>query len=181
MEFQFNVKVDDRDYLDYNIFWMIRSPYGKKQIKAYRITLAAMFAIFIFIYLFGGDFSRESLLGIIPFVIVSSLIQIFLISFFKWSLKGYIKTLKKTGKMGYSPESVIEFHEDGFKEITSENMTEQKYSAIERISVVDDKMIYIHVNNIMSYMLPLSSFESKEQYNSFFEFIKTKCNNIDIY
>ncbi len=181
MKFQFNVNVNDQDYLDYNTFWMIRSPYGKKQIKTFRITIAVLFVIFISISLFSGGFSLESTLGVIPMIIVLLLAQIFLTRFFSWSLKGLIKNLKKSGKMGYSPESVIEFYEESFVEITSENKTEHRYSAVERISVVDNKMIYIHVNNIMSYMLPLSCFESKEQYNNFFEFIKTKCANIDIY
>lgn len=181
MKFQFNVNVNDQDYLDYNTFWMIRSPYGKKQIKTFRIIITVLFAIFISISLFSGGFSLESIFGVIPMVIVLSLTQIFLTRFFSWSLKGHIKTLKKSGKMGYSPESVIEFYEESFVETTPENKTEHKYSAIERISVVDNKMIYIHVNNVMSYMLPLSSFESKKQYDSFFDFIKTKCANIDIY
>lgn len=181
MKFQFNVNVNDQDYLDYNTFWMIRSPYGKKQIKIFRITITVLFAIFMLISLLSGGFSLESILGVIPIIIVLSLVQIFLTKFFSWSLKGQIKVLKKSGKMGYSPEAVIEFYEESFVETTPENKTEHKYSAIERISVVDNKMIYIHVNNVMSYMLPLSSFESKEQYNSFFEFIKTKCAIIDIY
>ena len=83
--------------------------------------------------------------------------------------------------MGYSPSSVIEFYEDSFVETTPDNKTEQRYASIERISIVDNKMIYIHVNNIMAYILPLSCFETKEQYDEFFEFIKTKCFNIDIY
>ena len=40
---------------------------------------------------------------------------------------------------------------------------------------------YIHVNNIMAYILPLSCFETKEQYESFLDFMKTKCANIDVY
>ena len=67
--------------------------------------------------------------------IVLLIAQIFLTRFFSWSLKGQIKTLKKSGKMGYSPESVIEFFEESFVETTSENKTEHKYSAVERISV----------------------------------------------
>lgn len=181
MKYKFNVNVNDQDYLDYNTFWMIRSPYGKKQIKTFRIAIFVLFAIFISISLFFGGFSVESILGVIPMVILLSLTQIFLTRFFSLSLKGQIKTLKKSGKMGYSPKSVIEFYEDAFAEITPENKTEHNYSAMERISVVDKKMIYIHVNNIMAYMLPLSCFESKEQYDNFFEFIKTKCANIDIY
>ena len=53
--------------------------------------------------------------------------------------------------------------------------------AEEIMSAQSDTEQYIHVNNIMSYILPFSCFESKEQYNEFFEFIKTKCSNIDIY
>ena len=181
MNFRFEVNVDDQDYLDYNIFWMLRSPYGKKQIKTFRITIVVLFAIFILISLFSGKFTGDSFLGIIPMLIVLLLAQIFLTKFFAWSLKGQIKQLKKSGKMGYSPNSIIEFLEDSFIETTLDNKTEHNYSAIERISIVDNKMIYIHVNNVMSYMLPLSCFDSKGKYNDFFNFIKTKCENIDIY
>lgn len=83
--------------------------------------------------------------------------------------------------MGYWPESVIEFWEERFIETTPDNKTEQKYSAIERVSIVDNKMIYIHINSLMSYMLPLTCFESKEQYYNFIHFINAKCAHVDIY
>ena len=101
MKFQFNVKVNDQDYVDYNTFWMIRSPYGKKQIKTFRITIAVIFAIFISISLFSGGFSIESIIGIIPMLIVLSLTQIFLTRFFSWSVKGTVKNLKKSGIYQY--------------------------------------------------------------------------------
>ena len=83
--------------------------------------------------------------------------------------------------MGYSPVSEMEFYDECFVEITPDNKTEQKYSAIERVSVITDKVVYIHVNNVMSYILPLSCFESKEQYNNFLDFVRSKCANIDVY
>lgn len=181
MKFQFNVNLSDQDYLDYNVFWAIRSPYGKKQVTAYRVVLAFVFLGFIFLSLYGGGFSTVSLVGVIPLVIVGVLAQVFLTRFLGWTLKEYVKSLEKKGKMGYSPSSVIEFYDDNFVESAEFNRTEQKYSAIERISIVDNKVIYIHVNNIMSYILPISCFESEEQYKSFLDFIKTKSTNIDIY
>ena len=171
MNFRFNVSISDKDYFDYNTFWMIRSPYGKKQMRMFRIVLTVLVGVFVFALLFGGGFSIESFIGIIPMAILLLLFQLFLPRFFSWSLKGQMRFLKKSGKMGYSPSSVLEFYEDRFIETTEEKRTEQKYSAVERISIVDNKMIYIHVNNIMSYMLPLSCFESKEQYDCFFDFI----------
>ena len=83
--------------------------------------------------------------------------------------------------MGYSPIAEMEFYDESFIEITPDNKTEQKYSAIERVSVIADKVVYIHVNNVMSYILPLSCFESKEQYNNFLDFVRSKCANIDVY
>lgn len=181
MKFRFNVNLSDQDYLDYNVFWAIKSPYGKKQILTLRVIIAALFAVIILLSLYGGSFSVGSFLGVIAYVIAFILVQVFLTRFFGWILKREIKKLKKNGKMGYSPLSVIEFFDNSFIETAEFNKTEQSYTAIERISIVDNKMIFIHINNVMSYILPLSCFESEEQYRSFLDFIKTKCANIDIY
>ena len=89
--------------------------------------------------------------------------------------------LKKSGKMGYSPNAVMEFYDEIFVETTPENRTEQSYSAVERVSVVEDRTIYIHINNVMAYILPVTAFESKEQYDSFLSFIRTKCAIVDVY
>ena len=181
MKFQFDVNTTDKDYLDYNKFWMLRSHYGKKQMMGFRIVIAVIFGVYIFISLYGGNFTVDSFISVIPMAILFIIFELLFSSLFIFFLKGHLKSLKKKGKMGYSPSSVIEFYEDSFVETTPDNKTEQRYSSIERISIVDNKMIYIHVNNIMAYILPLSCFEIKEQYDEFFEFIKTKCANIDIY
>ena len=181
MKFQFNVNINEEDYLDYNKFWMLRSHYGKKQMSTFRIIVAVIIGLIIFISLYGGNFTFDSFIGIIPMAILLVLYELLLSPLFVLFLKCHLKSLKKKGKMGYSPSSVVEFYEDVFIETTPENKTEQKYLSIERVSVVDNKVVYIHVNNIMSYILPFSCFESNEQYNEFLEFIKTKCSNIDVY
>ena len=113
--------------------------------------------------------------------ILGVLFEVFLPQLNAFFLKGHLKSLKKKGKMAYSPFSVIEFYEDVFVVTTPENKTEQKYSSIERISIVSNKMIYLHINNLMAGILPFACFESKAQCDEFFEFIRTKCANIDIY
>ena len=181
MKFQFNVNINEEDYLDYNKFWMLRSHYGKKQMSTFRIIFAVIIGLIILISLYGGNFTFDSFIGIIPMAILLVLYELLLSPLFVLFLKCHLKSLKKKGKMGYSPSSVVEFYEDVFIETTPQNKTEQKYLSIERGSVVDNKVVYIHVNNIMSYILPFSCFESNEQYNEFLEFIKTKCSNIDVY
>ena len=181
MYFKFHINLNDNDYLDYNTFWAIKSPYGKKQMLQFRIIIAIFLAVVSFLSLFGGEFSADAWIGIIPYAILLVLFELLLNPFFAWILKGNIKKLKSKGKMGYSPVAEIEFYDESFIEITPDNKTEQKYSAIERVSVITDKVVYIHVNNVMSYTLPLPCFESKEQYDDFLNFMKSKCSNIDVY
>lgn len=181
MLFQFNVNMTDKEYLDYNVFWLTRSPYGKKQMKSGRITIGALYIAFILITLLAGNFSAESFLSTIPLVILLVLFQLLLKRFLAWSLKGQIKTLKKSGKMGYTSNSVVQFNEDDFVDCAPDCKMEHKYSAIERISIVGNKAVYIHVNNVMAYTLPISCFENEKQYDDFLDFMRTKCDNIDVY
>lgn len=181
MKFQFNVITNDEDYLEYNKFWMLRSHYGKKQMLSFRIIFTVLLCLIILAYLFIGGFTVQSLISAIPMAILLVLFEVLLTPLFVVSLKSHIKGLKKKGKMAYSPSAVLEFFENSFVETTPTNKTEQYYTSIERISVVDNKVVYIHVNNIMSYILPFSCFSSKEECDSFFAFIRTKCQNIDIY
>ncbi|MBQ4602153.1 MAG: YcxB family protein [Clostridia bacterium] len=181
MNFKFNVVTNDQDYLDYNEFWMLRSPYGKKQTLTVRMIFTVMVSAVIIGYLIYNRFTEGALVSVFPLVAFLVLIEIFFNKIMAASLKRQIKSMKKKGKMGYTPEAVLEFFEDTFTESTPDMKTERKYSAIERISVIDNRMIYIHVNNVMAYILPVSCFESQEQCDRFFEFIRTKCANIDVY
>ena len=181
MKFQFDVKFTDEDYMEFNKFHMLRSPYGKKQIANFRISITIICLLIIFAILLVNKFNADSLFSAIPFLLLWIIMQLGFRRFMVYSIKYTLKSLRKNGKAGYSPSSVLQFNEESFIETTEFNKTEQNYTAIERISIVDNKMIYIHVNNIMAYMLPIACFESKEQYDDFFNFIKTKCDNIDIY
>lgn len=181
MRFKFNINLNDKDYLDYNTFWMIRSPYGKKQMLQFRVLIALVFVIFSFLSLFRGGFSAVAWIGVIPYAVLLLFFELLLNKFFVWVLKGNIKSLKSKGKMGYSPVSEMEFYDEYFVETTPDNKSEQKYSAVERVSVVGDRFIYIHVNNVMAYILRSSCFDSKEQYNEFLDFLRTKCTKVDLY
>ena len=181
MSFKFHINLNDKDYLDYNIFWNLKSPYGKKSMTSIRIMLALVFGLMILTTLLEGSFSLEMWISISLYVILLVVFQVAFNKMFIAFLKGHIKALKKKGKMGYSPVSTIQFLEESVMEETPENKTEAKYSAIERVSIIAGKVIYIHVNNVMAYIMPLSCFESTAQYESFLSFIKTKCAQIDIY
>ena len=129
----------------------------------------------------SGNFTLDSFIDSIPVAIIFIIFELLLSPLYVLFLKFDLKFLQKKENMGYSPSAIIEFYEDVLVETTPDNKTELKYSAIERVSIVHNKIIYLHMNHIMSYSLPFSCFESKEQYYDFIKFIKSKFENIDIY
>lgn len=178
MKFRFNVNINDNDYYDFNKFHNTRSPYGKKQMTSIRIIFAVFGLLYAVFTTVSDGFDPYMLIALL---IVFSLLIVFFPKLFMLVLKGNIKAMKKNGKMAYTPSSVMEFYDDFFCESAEETSTNYKYSIIEHISVVDNKVIYIHINSVMGLILPFASFQSAEQMAAFFEFIKTKCANIRYY
>ncbi len=181
MLYKFDINLTEQDYIDYNHFHLLKSPYGTKQVFSLRVGIALVFLIGVLVTMVFGGFTLESFIESIPMILLLIVFELGLNKFIKWCVKDNIKRMKKAGKMAYTPKSVIEFTDDGFMEYTDENKTEHKYSAIERTSVLKGKIVYIHINNIMAYLIPFSSFESENQFDEFVEFIKSKNSNVDYY
>lgn len=174
MKYQFDVKLSEQDYYDFNVFHMLRSEYGKKQLKNIRITLTVVLLALCVIFWVGEGFSADTVISTIVMMATFVVFQIFFPKFLKWSIKGTISGLKKSGKMGYAPEAVMEFYEDCLIETTPDKKIEQKYETLENICIVDMKMIYIYENNVAAFMLPVSCFKSKAELDEFVEFLQTK-------
>ena len=181
MKYKFQINISDNDYLEYNKFHMLRSPYGKKSLSSLRLMICVIVIAMSLISLISQGFSTNSIIVVAPVLVVLILAQIFLKKFLELSIKASVSQLKKRGKMAYSSSSVMEFFDDGFMETAKEQRVEQKYSAIERISVIEGKYFYLHVNNVMAYIIPNASFESREQCREFIKFVNGKCPNIDFY
>lgn len=181
MKFRFQVAFNDNDYFEFNKFHLLRSPYGAKTRRSTIVMVTVIVAAFALVSLILGKFSASAFLRIIPLIIIWLVFRLLMDNFLISTLKTQLKQMKKSGKMPYSQSSILEFYEKGFVEITESNKTEQKYSSIERISVVDKEYIYLHTNSIMAYIIPYSVFESDEQRADFFVFLQSICPNIDLY
>lgn len=181
MIFELNVKLSEKDYFDFNEFWMLRSHYGKSQMIKFRIAIALIAFLGILCFCIGKASLEDTLVYLIAYAVVMTVFQLLFNKFMLLSLKRQIKALKKKGKMAYTPESTMQFGDSIFIETTPTERVERSYSALERVSILGDKVVYIHLNNVTAYIVPRDSFDSEEQYNAFLEFIKTKCANIDVY
>lgn len=179
MKFQFFINLTEQDYIDYNFFVNMKSPYGKTQRQNLRLSITIVFLILIsFSFL---DISIYSIFLSILLIIGLILFQVFFNRYILYFVKSQIETIKKSGKIAFSPFSTLEFYDEYFIENTADNITQQKYSSIERVSIVENEDIYIHINSILSFIIPISCFTSNEQLNSFIDFIKIKCLNVDFY
>ena len=181
MRFQFDVALTENDYLDYNMFHAFKSPYGVFALKKFRRALTFFFASLIFAILVWKRFSFDGIVLAAVQAVIYAVIQIFLKRWLIFGTKINIKQLKKSGKMAYSPISHIEFFDEFFIETTEVNKVEQKYSSIERISIIAYKCIYLHVNNVAAYIIPNAAFASEAQYNEFCGFLSTICPQITVY
>ena len=181
MKFQFNVRLTERDYLNYNVFWNFRSPYGYKPQRAGRIAVCFLALVACLFTLWQGNFTMDAVYKLSPVGVVFLLALLLVKPIAVRSLKSNIKGLKQKGKLPYSPCATIEFGEHHFTEITPDRKTEWIYSTIERISIINAKFVYIHLNTLSACILPLAYFESQKQYQEFISFMQTKCENIDVY
>ena len=181
MKFKFNVNLTDEDYLNFNMFVSTKTGTGKRYIIFLRTLITVVFVATILIWLFNNGFDMLHLIALIPCVGVFALLQLALMPQLRLMTKRQINLMKKDGKSAYSPFAEMEFYDDYFIEITEDKKSEIKYTSIEKISVLGDKVLYLHVSNSSAYIIPISTFISKETFDLFMEFIKTKCSRIDTY
>ena len=169
---KFQVNINENDYYEFNIFHSLKSPYGEKNIRSSRIIIAVLGVIAALLILVFHGFTKDAVIYIIPLVAVIVILEILWKRIILSGIKETLKQLKKKGKMAYSPYAELEFSENSFTEITEEEKTERKYSSIERISIVENKYIYIHTNNLAAVIMPMNTFTCKEQYDEFVELLK---------
>lgn len=175
MEFRFDVSLTEKDYLDFNRFHALKSPYGKKGIKAFRISITGLLLLIAATIMFVSEFSAFSLIYAAIMVVVTAILQFFIPRFFFSSIKNSIKRMQKAGTLRYSPSYSLEFSDESFTETTPERRTEQKYSTVERVCVDGEKAMYIYMSSNMAYVLPISCFASAEERANFMKFLEGKC------
>lgn len=181
MKYQFQISLTEDDYLQFNKFHLFRSPYGRRNFYRGATVAGVIFLVIAFLPALVKGFTTRTVAEAIP-VLLFALLLLCYKPYFMLFLKAHIKWQKKNGKVSFSPKATMEFYEDHFVETTEENRTEQKYTAVERISVVENRYVYLHTNSIMAYIIPMASFASREEYDGFLTFAKERISkNIDFY
>ncbi len=179
MNFRFNVRLTPQDYLEFNKIVMFETQSGKKILKSGRILFAVLFAIAAFCVMVYYKFSPASFIGVFILLVLYGLSFFIEKPLMNLSLKATVKALtdSNTKKPPYSEDSVMEFYDDIFTDVSADGKHEVNYSSVEDV-YINEKFIILFVNKSLAYPIPASAFKSPEQRGQFVSFIKTKCQNI---
>ena len=181
MRFSFNVKLNDDDYYLFNEFTLKHSSMSKKTETAARILVTLIFLLGTVNIFISNGINTST---VITAAILVALWVVFFRCFEKFNnkvIKSQLKTLLKKGKKPYTPDSVLEFYDDFFKEISPDNKSEIRYTAIDKISVVKNRYIFLFLDGIRGYVVPYGCFENEEQEKEFIGFLGTVCNKTEFF
>ncbi len=185
MRFNLYVNVTESDYLDFNVFWFLRSPYGKKQknkMNLMLILLSIGFALLSFVtnYKHYASLATAAVSSVIMLALMLSAVLIYP-RFYKKTLQRSLQSQKKAGKLSYTPVAQLEFYDEYYVETAPDSTTKQNYTAFERISYIPGQAIYIHTGAAKAVLVPVSCFASQEELQAFLQFIAGKCPRFDTY
>ena len=180
MKFKFNVNTTEEDYFEFNKFCFLMLPSAKKVIKNMRF-FAAVLVVCLMVFLIWCGRIPLNIISVFVFFILLILGQLLIKPMILSNMNKSIASDKQNGKIKYSLSATLEFYDDKFIETTADTKTEQKYKTVEQVSIVKDKVIYIHISDAIAYILPFSCFDSDNQANEFLEFLKSKCAAVNFY
>lgn len=171
--FKFKITLSDDDYLLFNQYHLLNSPSGKKYFMTIKFIVPFVFFMFIVIFCIAGSEFGLILFESILMTIMSICWIVFSKRLILKSMKKKITKMKKEGKLPYSSEAILTFDDEKIHEITPDSESVTNYSLIEKI-VETEKAIYIHINTVQAFILPVTAFTGEMERLKFLEFINSK-------
>ena len=182
MRFNFNVRLTDEDYLLFNEFTLKNSGMTKKSDIIMKILLCVLFIVFGINLVLVNGISTVSVTALILLFILG---MIFILCSKKANAaftKIFTRILiKGKEKKPYTPDSTLEFYDSFFKEIAPDNKSEINYTAIDKISVVKNRYVFIFLDGIRGFVVPFSCFENEQEAKAFTDFLATVCSKTEFY
>lgn len=172
--FKYHIVLNDEDYYEFNKFVSFCHPQGKKNQKNARIFFSIMMALIALIIMIFEGFSYYSYGTAFVFCLAIVLFNITVAPLSKLIVKLNIKSFSKSLKRPYTQDYVMEFNDESFFEITDDSKTESLYSALESISVINNKYIYLHIDRLRAYIVPVTVFSCPDECNEFLAFLSNK-------
>lgn len=180
MHYQLKLSLTEEDYLAFNQYHSLQSPFGKKMVRKSQIFfVCAMIVLAALIFLvFGRTTFAMAYAGALGlFTIVYLLLFKKII---KRTIKAQIKQIKSASKLPYDPESTLEFYEDTLVELAAGKRLEQSYGVLERICIWGEDYIFLYSSSVNAYILPMAQVKAQVDVAAFMDFLSQKCGAIEV-
>lgn len=179
MHYQLKLILSEEDYLAFNQFHSLQSPFGKKMVRKSQIFfVCAMVVLTALIFLvFGRTIFAMAYAGVMALFTV-----VYLLLFKKIvrrSIKAQIKHMKSASKLPYDPESTLEFYEDALVEMAAGKRLEQSYDVLERICIWGEDYIFLYSSSVNAYILPMAQVKEQVDAEAFLNFLSQKCKTVE--
>ena len=181
MNYQLHITLTEEDYLNFNIFHVLDSASGKKQIRKSRILLISITAVLAVLLILVMGWTTFTTVYVILLALFTLIYNLLFNKIIQWNIKSQIKQMKKTGKLPYDSVTKYEFHEDTFAEITADKHVEMSYSTLERICVVQDRFLYLYTSSVVAHILPMEQIKAQVDPAEFLRFLSQKCGTVESY
>lgn len=182
MKYELKCKITDKDYIELNEFNILHTKELKKAYNKEHFLIPVLTVILCIAFLYiGYNNSQTAWLGSIIYAVIGVLWLILYRKLFRYKLKRQLKMAQKANRKLFSPESVAQFFDNRIVKIGGEQKYEIGYSAVKRIAVLADRIMYIFTDTQNTVVVQLSVFDNVEEKNEFFDFIESKTVKIEYF
>ena len=180
MNYVFDIFLTEEDYIDFNVFHMSRSAYGKKHQRLLRGMVAVLFAVAILVNFWAEGISPVSVAYAVLLGALGLLVTVFSGKTSGFTMKLVINNMKKSGKLAFSPESRMGFSDEGILEITPEGRTEKRWESMERLCIREGKVWYLYMNNTAAFILPVEQIAAQTDLAEFRRYLESRFSQVDV-
>lgn len=181
MNYIFDIFLTEEDYIEFNIFHLNRSVYGKKHQRVLRTMLAVIFAAAALLNFWAEGISPVTVAYALLLGFLGLMMTVFFGKFSGFLTKLSIGNLKKSGKLAFSPEARVGFTDEGVLEITPDGRTEKRWESIERLCIREGKVWYLYMNNSAAFLLPEEQLRAQTDLAEFRAFLKSRVPVVDVF
>lgn len=182
MRFRLNISIDDEEYIDFNKFNLLRSPYGSRYMKKSIILISACAGFIAFCSLLTAIMLSNLFLYIFTLLVAAFIgaYPVILRKVLTSKMEKYIHLHLENGDRIYTPNQAIEFYDDVLVSDDGKRQTKTQYNDIEQICVIN-RYVYIYSKQKTAYIIKTADFDSTEDYARFLDFIESSFENVDFY
>ena len=181
MNYAFDIFLTEEDYIDFNVFHMSCSAYGKKHQRMMRGLVAVIFAVAALVNFWAEGISPVSVAYAVLLGALGLLVTVFSGKTSGFTMKMVINNMKKSGKLAFSPESRMEFSDAGIVEITPEGRLEKRWESMERLCIREGKVWYLYMNNTAAFILPVEQISAQTDPAEFRRYLESRFAQVDVF